>query len=68
MEYNFWAITQGSAGEWVRNSSGYYECKNAGTVFTSTSGSNPVGCSMRGPSIAHSIGMVLPGELAAGQV
>ncbi len=68
MEYNFWAITQGSGGEWVRNASGYYECKNAGAVFTSTSGSNPVGCSMRGPSIAHSIGMVLPGQLAAGQV
>ncbi len=66
MEYNFWACN--GRDYWKRNRNGYYECRASGYVFTNTSGSNPVACSMRGPSIAHSIGLCRPGELAAGTV
>ena len=68
-EWNLWAaLFNSSTRELVRNANGYYEARCAGVVFTDTSGSQPVGCSNRGCGIAHSIGLIRPGELAAGQV
>ncbi len=68
MEYSIWRPTTNRDGVWERNAQGYYECENCGFVFTNTSGSNPIACSLRGPSISHSVGLVFPGELEAGVV
>ena len=68
VEYSFWRIDHDGDGTWVRNSSGYYECENAGFVFTNSSGGNPMSCSLRGPSLSHTVGLIYPEELEAGLI
>ncbi len=69
MEWNIWAtLHDGATREVTRNAQGYYQGGCAGVVFTDSSGSQPIGCSNRGCGIAHSVGLVKPGELAAGQI
>ncbi len=68
MEYSIWRPAVDRNGVLERNAQGYYECENCGFVFTNTSGSNPIACSLRGPSISHSVGLIYPGELSAGAI
>ncbi|MBN1458411.1 MAG: hypothetical protein JXA57_02670, partial [Armatimonadetes bacterium] len=63
IEFSFWRISAGSGGVWERNGAGYYECENAGFVFTNSSGGNPMSCSLRGPSLSHTVGLIYPEEL-----
>jgi PKD repeat protein len=68
VEYSFWRISADGSGVWQRNSAGYYECENAGFVFTNSSGGNPMSCSLRGPSLSHTVGLIYPEELEAGVI
>jgi len=69
MEYNFWApLYDPVTYEVKRNASGFYEARNGGMVYTNGSGSSPLGTGHRGCAIAHSVGLIYPGELAAGTV
>lgn len=68
VEYSFWRINHDGDGNWVRNAQGYYECENAGFVFTNSSGGNPMACSLRGPSLSHTVGLIYPEELEAGLI
>ena len=68
VEYSFWRINHDSNGVWQRNGAGYYECENAGFVFTNSSGGNPMSCSLRGPSLSHTVGLIYPEELEAGLI
>ena len=68
LEYSFWRINHDSNGVWQRNAQGYYECENAGFVSTNSSGGNPMSCSLRGPSLSHTVGLIYPEELEAGLV
>ncbi len=68
VEYSFWRISHDNNGVWQRNAQGYYECENAGFVFTNSSGGNPMSCSLRGPSLSHTVGLIYPEELEAGLI
>jgi len=68
MEYSIWRPESDRFGVWERNNEGYLECENSGIVFTNSSGSNPVACSLRGPSISHTVGLVFPSEVESGTI
>ncbi len=68
VEYSFWRISHDGNGAWQRNAQGYYECENAGFVWTNSSGGNPMACSLRGPSLSHTVGLIYPEELEAGLI
>ena len=69
MEYNLWApLYDPVTYEVKRNASGFYEARNGGMVYANGSGSSPLGVGHRGCGIAHSVGLIYPGELAAGTV
>jgi len=68
MEYGFYEILQDGNLNWIRNAQGYYQASSGDFTFLNMSGSGPTACSLRGPSIALSVGLIRPGELAAGTV
>lgn len=68
MEYGFYQILQDGNLNWIRNASGYYQAGSGDWTFLDMSGGGPTSCSLRRPSIALSVGMIRPGELAAGTV
>jgi len=68
IEYTFWACTYDASGGWKRNRAGYLEAMTGEAVYLYGSGSSPVGEAARGCGIASSLGLILPGELAAGTV
>jgi len=68
MEYGFYHILQDGNLNWIRNAQGYYQAGSGDWTFLEMNGSGPTACSLRGPSIALSVGLIRPGELAAGTV
>lgn len=68
IEYSLWRPKVDSSNVLIRNAAGYYEAENGHYVQLNTSGSSPIACGPRGPSIAHSVGLIFPEELEAGAI